>query len=109
MAIDGATAGLIGGIGGAAFGVIGGAVGTYFSIRNTRTAAEKRFMVRMALVIWLALVALLGVVGLNVAGILPRWAYWVAMGVFFAALSPMIVYTNKRQAALRRSHGPDEA
>jgi zinc transporter ZupT len=48
---------------GSALGIFGGVFGTWASIRNTRTPAERRFMIRCSLVVWagvmLFLVALL--------------------------------------------------
>lgn len=47
--------GLIGGIVGSSIGLIGGLIGTYMSIKNTRTQAERRFMIRASILMWIVL------------------------------------------------------
>ena len=50
----GQLGGLIGGLVGVVLGLVGGGIGTYFSIRNTNGPRERRFMVRVAVVAWIA-------------------------------------------------------
>ena len=106
--MDPKTGGLIGGIIGVVIGVAGGAIGTYFSIKNTRTPAERRFMVRGAAVFWAAATTFVAVILLNVAGVIPRWTYWVVFGIFIIALMPAIACINKRQATLRQENTGSE-
>jgi fatty acid desaturase len=53
--VDGATIGLIGGIGGALIGLIGGAIGTYASLKNAQGPRERSFLISVAVTVWLAL------------------------------------------------------
>ena len=82
---------------GAVMGVLGGIVGAYVSIRNTKTAAERRFMVRASIWAWIGISAFLVVLFL-----LPspwRWLIWVP----YAILLPLgIRYVNRRQTAIRQ-------
>jgi Ca2+/Na+ antiporter len=95
--------GIIGGVVGTAVGIAGGVIGVRASVRNTETAAERRFMVRSSAMLVLAMVLLIGVpLALSLAGVLPRWAYWAAFALFFVFLGPAIAYVNRRQAELRR-------
>jgi len=105
--MDGATAGLIGGGAGAALGLAGGIIGTWVSIRATRTAAERRFVVRVSLGLWAALVILMGLpLALVLLGVMPVWLTWVPMTVAFVALGPFIRWANARQAGLRGEGAP---
>jgi len=94
--------GLIGGIAGSAIGIGGGIVGTYFSIKNTKTPAERRFVVQVAIATWAALILLLGLpLALSLAHVIPQWAYWITFCLFFVLLGPGINWMNKRQRKLR--------
>jgi hypothetical protein len=87
--------GWIGGIGGAALGVLGGAIGTYFSIKNTAGPRERAFMIRVAVLAWIAafLVALWWTP-------FPYQAWlWVS---YVLALPLAIRASNRRQAQIRR-------
>jgi len=96
------TIGLIGGIAGSVIGLAGGIVGTYFSIKNTKTPAERRFVVQVAVATWAALILLLGLpLALSLAHVIPQWAYWITFGLFFVLLGPGINWMNKRQRELR--------
>ncbi|PUB84710.1 MAG: hypothetical protein DBP02_07770 [gamma proteobacterium symbiont of Ctena orbiculata] len=57
--MDGQTVGFIGGAFGAVIGIIGGIVGTYFSIKNTNSQAEKNFMIRVSIFVWIAIIIFL--------------------------------------------------
>lgn len=92
--MDNSIVGLVGGI----IGCLGGAIGTYFSIRNTKTAAERRFMVRASVWIWLG-VTLYLVILFQVP---PAWR-WVIY-IPYAILVPIAaLYINRRQSALREA------
>ncbi len=89
--------GWIGGVLGGMVGLAGGVIGTYFSIRNTHGPRERRFMVRAALVTWVAVVTFL--VLLLVLPSPWRWLLWVPYGI----LLPMgIIFGNRRQQQIRR-------
>jgi len=90
--MDNSIAGLVGGI----LGCVGGAIGTYFSIRNTNTAAERRFMVRASVWIWLSVILYLVIL----FQIPPAWR-WVLSIPYAVLLSIGASYINRRQAALR--------
>lgn len=95
--ISGEMWGWIGGIAGSVFGLTGGIVGTYFSIKNTNGPRERVFMIKSALLCWLALSVFLGLLF-----VLPnpyRWLLWIPYGI----LLPLgIVYSNRRQQAIRQ-------
>ncbi|MGH9870951.1 MAG: hypothetical protein ACRD9S_00520 [Pyrinomonadaceae bacterium] len=88
--------GKLGGIIGGAIGFAGGAVGTYASIKNTGGPRERRFMVRVSVVAWVAITLFVGLLFL-----LPnpyRWFLWIAYGL---ALPLAIVTLNRKQQAIR--------
>jgi hypothetical protein len=100
-------AGAVGGVLGALLGLGGGVFGTYCSIKNTKTAAERRFMIRYSVVIWLAVIALVLLpVGLSRFGLIPVWLQWALFTLFFLMLVPSILWANRHQAYLRGSQGP---
>lgn len=92
--------GFVGGIVGAVIGVLGGVVGTYFSIKNTAGPRERRFMVRVAIVAWIA------VSGFVVALLLLPRPYnvllWIPYGI---ALPVGISWCNRRQRFIRGEEG----
>lgn len=95
--MDPRTIGWIGGIGGSILGFLGGVVGTYFSIRNTRGPRERAFMVKAAVVCWLAVTAFL------VAMWLTPMAYRGLLWLPYAVLLPLgIHYGNRRQQQIER-------
>jgi hypothetical protein len=88
--------GVIGGIFGGTAGFLGGAIGTYFSIKNTSGPRERAFMIRFAIVVWVAVTAFLfGLLAL------PRpfnFLLWLP----YAILLPIaIVWCNRRQSRIR--------
>lgn len=87
----------IGGIIGSVFGILGGAVGTYFSIRNTNSPRERRFVVRVAIFAWLVL-GLLTVLAVLLLPSLRAWA-WVPICVIVVVGGPLL---NRRQELIRR-------
>lgn len=92
--------GLVGGIVGAAIGVLGGLVGTYFSIKNTAGPRERSFMVRVAIVAWIAVSAFVLALLL-----LPRpfnFLLWIPYAV---ALPLGILWCNRRQRLIRGEEG----
>lgn len=94
-------AGLIGGIAGGAIGLMGGAIGTYFSIKNVRTEAERRFMIRCAVAMWIGLVGFVILPAcLVVAKLVPSWAAWCLWLPFMLIAIRMIPRLNRRAAEL---------
>jgi MFS family permease len=89
-------AGLIGAIVGCVLGLAGGIIGTYFSIKNTNGPKERAFMVRAAVIGWIAIGIFLALLL-----ILPspyRYFMWIPYGI----LLPIgIIFGNKRQAKIR--------
>ena len=98
--------GVLGGVFGAVLGIGGGVWGTYCSIRNTKTAAERRFMIRYSVAIWLAVLSLVLLpVALRQFGLIPVWLQWALFALFFVLLVPSIGWANRHQAVLRGSGG----
>ena len=91
-------AGLLGGIIGGIAGVGGGAIGTYFSIKNTHGPLERAFVVKAAVITWVAVLIFVALLLL-----LPQpynYLLWIPYGV----LLPLgIIKFNKKQAELRQS------
>ena len=97
---SGELGGLIGGVVGGLLGLAGGIIGTYFSIKNTKGPRERAFMVKSAVVCWVAIL-----VFLTLLLALPnpyRWFMWIPYGI----LLPLgIIYGNRRQQAIRQQEG----
>ena len=96
------NAGVIGGIIGGVIGIAGGIIGTWCSIRNTRGARERQFMIKASIVAWIALGVFLALLFL-----LPdpyRWLMWIPYGI----LLPLgIMRINRRLAEIRRSESSE--
>ena len=89
-------AGIIGGAIGSVLGLIGGIVGTYFSIKNTNSPRERRYMIRWAVGCWVGLGIFLG---LMIALPNPyRMLLWAPYGI---ALPLAIRSCNKGVAKIR--------
>lgn len=93
---------MIGGIIGGIIGILGGLAGTYCSVRNTKTPAERRFVIRMAVMCWAGITLFL--LALFLLPVSIRWVLWTVYPLF---LIPWIIYMNRRQAELRREAGDD--
>lgn len=92
------NAGLIGGILGVIIGTIGGAIGTYASIKNTNGPQEKFFMIKVAIVFWIA-----AVIFVSLLMLLPKpynFLLWIPYGI---ALPLSIIYINKKQNSIREN------
>jgi hypothetical protein len=95
------VSGLTGGIIGTVIGLAGGALGTYFSIHNTKTPAERAFVVKGAVAMWMVMALLFLEASLAVLGLVPRWAFWTSVGAFWLLTIPAIIWANRRQRELR--------
>ncbi len=97
------NAGLIGGILRVIIGTIGGAVGTFFSIKNTNGPKEKAFMIKCAVVGWIAIIVFISLLLL-----LPKpynFLLWIPYGI---ALPLSIIYLNKKQNSIRETEKKDK-
>jgi len=94
---SGAMWGWIGGIAGGILGLAGGIIGTYFSIKNTNGPLERSFMIKSAVVCWVAILIFLGLlIGLPHPY---RFFMWIPYGI----LLPLgIIFGNRKQQAIRQ-------
>ena len=98
--------GLSGAVVGPIVGLLGGIFGTWMSIKNTKSARERRFIVIMCIAFWVAPVLLIAVpLVLAVAGVIPKWACWPFFALFFVMLVPSIVWGNARQRRIQKEEG----
>lgn len=98
--------GLTGAVLGPIVGVLGGLFGTWVSIKNTKSARERRFMITIGIIGWLVLILLIAVpLILAVTGVIPRWACWPFFAVFFVLLLPSIIWGNARQRQIQIQEG----
>ena len=74
-----------------------GVVGTYFSIKKTNGPRERSFMIKSAVVFWIAILMFLGLLlGLPNPY---RWFMWIP----YSILLPLgIIYGNRKQQAIRQ-------
>jgi hypothetical protein len=94
--LTGPEIGLIGGILGGILGCAGGVFGTYCSIKNTRGPLERRFMIKISVIGWFAILLFLALL-LN----LPtpyRFLMWIPYGI---GLPLGIRHTNNRQKQIQ--------
>ena len=99
--MSGAAWGLVGGIVGGALGLAGGIIGTWFSIHNTKTAEERRFVIRCTAAVWTIGLAVAVLLVLGLAHVISIVFYWVAFMVLVIGMGPAIALGNRRQARLR--------
>jgi len=98
--------GLSGAVLGPIVGILGGIFGAWCSIKNTRSPRERRFVIRMTLLVWVLLCGLIGVpLVLMLTKVVPPWFYWTCFTVFFCILVPMIVWGNRRQQQIQVEDG----
>lgn len=89
--------GWIGGIAGSVIGLAGGAVGTYFGIKNTKGPRERSFMIKSAVMCWIAILIFLGLF-LSLPNPY-RWFMWIP----YSIMLPLgIIYGNRKQQAIRQ-------
>jgi hypothetical protein len=89
-------AGLIGGMIGGGLDMVGGAIGTYCGIKNTLGPRERRLMVKVSLISWVAITVFL--VGLMMLPKPYNILLWAPYGV---ALALGIRWCNQRQLNIR--------
>jgi RNA polymerase sigma factor (sigma-70 family) len=87
-------------------GMLGGLLGAWCSIKNTRSPRERRFMIRMSIVMWLLVMVLIYLpLLLLLVGLMPKWAFWAFCAAFFALLGPLAMLTNARQRQIQKEDG----
>lgn len=98
--------GLSGAVLGPVVGLLGGIFGTWMSIKHTKSPRERRFMVKIGIVVWLALLLFIGLpLVLALTGVIPKWAYWLSFAAFFALLLPLIIWSNAQQRQIQIEDG----
>ncbi len=94
---NGAMWGWIGGIAGGVLGLVGGIIGTYFSIKNTNGPLERYFMIKSAVVCWIAVLIFLGLL----LGLPTPYRYF--MWIPYSILLPLvIIFGNRKQRTIRQ-------
>jgi Ca2+/Na+ antiporter len=84
-------------IGGSAIGVLGAAFGTYCAIKSTRTPAERRFVVKVSIGVWVVGTLLMGLpLVLALAGIIQRWVFWAMFPLYFIFVGLTMRWANRR-------------
>lgn len=107
------STGLAGAIFGPLLGLLGAVFGSWMSIKNTKSARERRFMVRMTMLIWAEMAVLFIVLGLlgvlAYKGVVPRAVFWttfaVLMTAHFVMLVPTVIWGNRRQRKIQQEDG----
>lgn len=100
---SGAMSGWIGGIVGGILGLVGGIIWTYFSIKNTYGPLERSFMIKSAVVSWIAILVFLGLLlGLPDPYRLFTWIPYIML----ATLG--ILFRNRKQEAIRRQESQNK-
>ena len=95
--------GLIGGIIGGVVGLAGGVFGTYCSIKNTHGPRERSFMIKAAVVGWIAILIFLGLLFA-----LPepyKWFMWIPYGILLAL---GVRYGNRKQECIRQEESQNK-
>lgn len=94
--LAGSQIGIVGGIIGSAIGCVGGAIGTFCSIKNTNGPLERKFMIKVSIWTWIALILFLTLlIGLPSPF---KFFMWIPYGI---ALPMGIRHINKGQAEIR--------
>lgn len=100
------AAGFSGAVLGPILGLLGGVLGSWCGIKNTNSPRERRFMIRMTVLLWLLLFALVGLpLTMVLAGMVPPWICWSCLGMFFVLLLPLIFWGNARQRRIQIEEG----
>jgi Ca2+/Na+ antiporter len=100
MMNPGMTGAIIGGIGGLA----GGVIGAYAGIKNTNGPKERGYMIKMAALMWWAVVFFLALLFA-----LPTPYQWFIWGPWVVLLVIGITYCNKRQGQIRKAESQENA
>jgi zinc transporter ZupT len=85
---------------GSCLGIAGGVIGTWASIRNTRTPAERRFLIRCSLAVWAGVILFMLALYL-----VPQPYSYLLWPLYIVALLGGIRWINLRQAKLREAGG----
>ncbi|MCH8147865.1 MAG: hypothetical protein IH987_07705 [Planctomycetes bacterium] len=88
------------GLWGGVVGTVGGIVGTYFSVKNTQSPQERKFVIKCAVGFWLGIAVFLAL--LFLLPIQYRWLLWIP---YVIALPITIIWMNKTQARIRGQAG----
>jgi RNA polymerase sigma factor (sigma-70 family) len=100
------AASLSGAILGPILGLLGGLLGAWCGIRTTNSPRERRFMIRLVLLVCGLVFVLIGLpLTLTLAGVIRPWAYWSCLGVFFAVLLPLVFWSNGHQQRIQIEEG----
>jgi len=87
-------------------GLLGDLLGVWCGIRTTSSPRERRFMIRLVLLVCGLVFVLIGLpLTLTLAGLIPRWAYWSCLGVFFAVVLPLIFWSKAHQQRIQIEEG----
>ncbi len=106
ISLSGATLGLLGGILGWIGGLLGGILGTRADLRRAKSPRERRFVIRIALVVWLLVILLIALPQiLFFTGVIPKWVYWSCWGAFFVFLLPLISWSHAHQQRIQIEDG----
>ena len=91
------TSGIIGGLIGILLGIAGGIIGSYYAIKNTNGQKERKFMIKLTVVMTVFVTTLLVIV-LSVGYPASVWV----MAPFFGLVLPLVIYYgNKKQRHIR--------
>lgn len=100
----------VGALLGPVLGVLCGAFGSWRGIKNTKSPRERQFMIRMTVLIWILVAALIGVpLALLLMHAIPRWAFSVCLWSFFGVLVPLSHWSNARQRRIQDDDGTYQA
>ena len=78
-------------------GLLGGIAGTYYSIKNASGSRERDFMVKSAVVIWIAVI-IFGIL-MVVLDSPYRYFLWIPYGI---GMPLGIIYINRKQRRIRQ-------
>jgi len=89
--MDTQTLNTAGAIVGTIFGIGGGIIGTYFALRSAKSISEKKFLKKIAIICWSAVLLLSALIIF-----LPRSLSWALSLLLIFFTFPLAVYINRR-------------